>query len=261
MKGIWSIVLAFFLVLATGEAGAEITDIHSAINKAGRQRMLSQRMAKAYFQLGLEVDVERSRKVLAASVDLFDRQLADLKRYAPTAEIRDTYDKLERSWLAYKDLLLSSSPSPESGRRVLDASEGVLALAQRATALLERHAGTAAGRLTDMAGRQRMLSQRMAKYYQALVWGVGDAASAAELEKSRREFDGAQQELAAAGAKAPRIREALELVQQQWIFFQSALDPRNVRDKRSALMVASASERILEEMENLVGLYEKGAAR
>lgn len=144
MKGIWSIVLAFLLVLATGEAGAEITDIHSAINKAGRQRMLS---------------------------------------------------------------------------------------------------------------------QRMAKYYQALVWGVGDAASAAELEKSRREFDGAQQELAAAGAKAPRIREGLELVQQQWIFFQSALDPRNVRDKRSALMVASASERILEEMENLVGLYEKGASR
>ena len=33
-------------------ATAQVTDINSAINKAGRERMLSQRMAKAYFQLG-----------------------------------------------------------------------------------------------------------------------------------------------------------------------------------------------------------------
>jgi len=59
------------LLLAFGLAGAaqaQISDINSAINKAGRERMLSQRMAKAYFQLGLGVDVDRSKRVLDSSI-------------------------------------------------------------------------------------------------------------------------------------------------------------------------------------------------
>ena len=54
------------LVLAiwTGAASAQIADINSAINKAGRQRMLSQRMAKAYFQVGQDIDADRSKKIL-----------------------------------------------------------------------------------------------------------------------------------------------------------------------------------------------------
>ena len=45
---------------AAGEAPAQITDIGAAINKAGRERMLSQRIAKAYFQLGQGIDPERA---------------------------------------------------------------------------------------------------------------------------------------------------------------------------------------------------------
>ena len=45
------------LCVVGGEAMAQIADLNSAINKAGRQRMLSQRMAKAYFQIGQQVKV------------------------------------------------------------------------------------------------------------------------------------------------------------------------------------------------------------
>ena len=59
---IGALLLAFGLA---GAAQAQISDINSAINKAGRERMLSQRMAKAWhFQLGLGVDVDRSKRVL-----------------------------------------------------------------------------------------------------------------------------------------------------------------------------------------------------
>ena len=89
------IVAILVLAIWTGAASAQIADINSAINKAGRQRMLSQRMAKAYFQLGQTVDVERSQRVLDSSIALFDRQLVELKNYAPTPEIRDTYLALQ----------------------------------------------------------------------------------------------------------------------------------------------------------------------
>ena len=253
MKTLLSALLVISLMLVGNDALAQISDINSAINKAGRQRMLSQRMAKAYFQIGQQIDVDRSKKVLDASIAVFDRQLVELKNYAPTPDIKETYLKLERSWLAYKDVLVGAVPSLENGSKVLAISEEVLALAHQATVELEKKSGSNAGRLVNISGRQRMLSQRMAKYYQAASWGIGTA----NLAKARKDFSDALQELAGAPANTAQINDGLGLVRQQWIFFESALNQKTGGDKRAQLAVATTSERILEEMEGVVGLYEK----
>lgn len=257
MKYLLGLFLACLLCLPSPEAMAQISDINSAINKAGRQRMLSQRIAKAYFQIGQKIDVDRSKKVLDVSVALFDRQLVELKGFAPTPEIRETYLKLEKSWLAYKDILLGAPSSPDNGRKVLALSEEVLLLANQGTEQLEKRSGTTAGRLLNLSGRQRMLSQRMAKYYQAMAWGVGDANSSAGLGKARREFADAQTELLASPVNTPQLKDALGLVGQQWFFFENALGQKSGADNRPQTAVATTSERILEEMESVVTLYER----
>lgn len=257
LKTLLSIFIAVFLSLGIDSAQAQINDINSAINKAGRQRMLSQRMAKVYFQIGQGVEVERSKKVLDTSVATFDRQLVELKNYAPTPDIKATYVSLEQSWLAYKDLLIGKNPSQDGGRKVLALSEEVLTLAHQGTVQLEKQSASTAGRLVNISGRQRMLSQRMAKFYQANAWGVNDANSAANLEKARKDFAEALAELGAAPANTPQIKDGLELVKQQWFFFENALGQKVGADKRPQTAVATTSERILEEMEGVVGLYEK----
>ena len=54
-----------------------------------------------------------------------------------------------------------------------------------------------------------------------------------------------------------QIKDSLELVKQQWFFFENALGQKTGADKRPQTAVATTSERILEEMEGVVGLYEK----
>ena len=73
MKALFGLLLALVLSVSGADALAQIADLNSAINKAGRQRMLSQRMAKAYFQIGQQVEVDRSKKILDASVAQFGR--------------------------------------------------------------------------------------------------------------------------------------------------------------------------------------------
>jgi hypothetical protein len=251
------VAAALAAIVWMGAAWAQVADINSAINKAGRQRMLSQRIAKAYYQIGQNVDIERSRRVLDSSIALFDRQLVELKNYAPTPEIKDTFLQLEKSWLAYKDALVGAAQSKAGGRAVLGLSEEVLKLAHQGTVQLEKHSGSTTGRLVNLAGRQRMLSQRMAKFYQAVNWGVGDAGSVAELEKARKEFIVAHDELKKAAGDGKQLKSGLELVGRQWIFFEAALDQRGGDRHYFATDVAVASELILAEMEVAVGLFEK----
>ena len=249
-----------FVILALclhASAGAEIADINSAINKAGRQRMLSQRMAKCFFQIGLGVDSDRSRRVLDSSVALFERQLGELKSFAPSPEIRDTYQKLDKAWVAYRQALIAAVPKQAEGARILQLSDEVLRLAHQGTQQLESRSGTTSGRLVNIAGRQRMLSQRMAKFYQAAAWGIGGEQTGAEIDKARSEFVSALDELNAAPTNNAALREELDLVKQQWMFFANALSQPAGADKRPPTTVATTSERILETMENVVTLYEK----
>lgn len=252
------ITLVLLLTVFSEPVFAQISDMNSAINKAGRQRMLSQRMAKAYLQVGLNVDVERSSRMLDTSIALFDRQLVELKNYAPTLEIKNTYLLLEKNWLAYKDVLVGTAPNPDSAKKMLELSETVLQLAHVGTGQLVAISGTEAGPLVGVAGRQRMLSQRMAKYYQAITWGVAPGNGSSELAKDRKAFNSGLNALSGAPSTSQSIRNELEIAKQQWRLFEAALDAKESLDKKTrATNVAVNSERLLDMMDGITGMFEK----
>ncbi len=250
-------------LLPAGRASAAgITDIGDAINKAGRQRMLSQRMAKAYCQVGLGILPERSQKILSQSQQRFSDQLAELKAYAPTQDIKESYAELDKLWRQYQNLL-SGKPSLENARLIATLNEDVLRTAHLATTQLELHSASNVGRLINIAGRQRMLSQRMAKFYMFRQWGIKSAALDQEAQLARREFLSALDALGKAPENDKPIKNELELARMQWLFFDEALKRQDVGGKDMmtyATNVATTSERLLEVMDRITGHYARISA-
>ncbi|TXH87165.1 MAG: hypothetical protein E6Q78_15535 [Rhodoferax sp.] len=234
---------------------AQVTDFSDAINKAGRQRMLSQRMVKAYLALGLQVKATEAARVLDQSMALFDRQLVELKSFAPNPQIKDVYGQLEGQWSALKSLLVGSAPSAANAVKLLPQDASVLALANTGTQQLEQAYGKPTGKLVNVAGRQRMLSQRMAKYYLALTWGVDGSAAAGEIEKARSEFAQALDLLRNASEATGEIRQELALADAQWVLFGAALNAKP--SATGASNVFAASENLLTVMDKVTNLYSK----
>jgi len=240
-------------------AQAQVTDLSDAINKAGRQRMLSQRMAKSYYAAGLDVIPDLPHKTLSTSITLFERQLAELKSYAPQAAVQSTYTQLELAWRDYKTELVAAAPSRAHADSVAGQADKVLALAHQGTLQLEKLSGKPVGKLVNVAGRQRMLSQRMAAMYLSASWSVQTQVADTELAKARGEFVAAHALLTAAPETTPAIAAALDLADKQFFLFDAALRTLapghpNLYHMRN---VFTGSERILQVMDEVTGLYSK----
>ena len=253
-----SIALCVGALLLAGSACAAQADLAALIDAAGRQRMLTQRIVKAYCQVGLQVTPEVSRAQLTGAIKRFDRQLVRLSADAPNADARGAAKRVAQQWRGMRQV--AAGPVNRDAAQVLAArGEGVLQASQALVVLLENAAGTAQARLINLAGRQRMLSQRLAKLYMLRAWDIDSASVQADIEASGKEFAAALASLRAARENTPAIRAELEAVALQWEWFRSAVELQGAESY--ALVVADASESILNSMELITAKYAQLARR
>jgi hypothetical protein len=253
-----------FLVLVgathAGAGYAQVKDINDAINKAGRQRMLSQRMTKSWLaELAgtTSTNVANVHGVLLGSIGLFDQQLNELSQYASSVELRTTYQQMKQQWITYKASLTADKPTTAAAPPLLELDSKVLQLAHQGTVQYEAVSGKSVGKLVNIAGRQRMLSQRMAKFFYAASLSIQTDLAKKEIKAARTEFTVAMQSLLEAPESNSVIKDTLSLVQGQWVFFDAALQHLDEKrlSQRQLSDVFVTSETILSEMDKVTGLF------
>jgi hypothetical protein len=225
----------------------------TAINRSARLRALSQRSTKLYAQVTLDVLASNARDTLTVAQKLIQTSLDDLARASLSGALSSQYAIVTQNANNFI-ASLSAAPSKDSLAKINTNADRLLKEADKLTSMLEANTKQGSAKLLNMAGRQRMLSQRLAKNYFLAAAGLETATSRSQLGDDRNEFKQALVSLESAPVSTPAIRNELQLAQMQWTFFEAALNRK--QDAEGMKVVATTSERLLEVSNNLTNQYE-----
>lgn len=227
-----------------------------AINRAGRLRMLSQRIVKLYALAASGVEAAGSRALLADSGVQIDQSLVLLDRTLSRPTFGDLIDAVQATWAQLQASLVSA---PVAGRlqAVDQDAERLLELSDRLTQALENAGLAPTLHVINISGRQRMLAQRLAKL--ALL-RQGPALSAteplpAELSPTAEAFERGLAYLKDIPLSTPAIREATAAADLRWQEMLAGV--RGGVAPSARVTLAAASEALLELFDQLTREYEQ----
>jgi len=249
------IIATLIIMLASvpTNAGAEVLASASAINKAGMQRMLTQRIVKSYLLIGQDVAANKAQKQLDESVALFEENLGDLEGFSPTPEITASLQDIRREWNRFRQLAIAR-PEHSQALSVIEGGSRLLGLCEENVELFETYSGEKKSELINLSGRQRMLSQRIGMLYIAKSWRLADGMLDKEFEQALGDFDRALTVLAQSSLNTGEINQALSEVVAQWKFSRSGFEM--VESGRYVpFVIQVTTESMLKKMDKIAGLY------
>ncbi|MCV3271161.1 type IV pili methyl-accepting chemotaxis transducer N-terminal domain-containing protein [Roseobacter sinensis] len=251
------------------------------INLAGRQRMLTQQMARNACLVMAGVDPERFVAKTETNVQQFNDVLAALRYGDETlgllpetnAEVLAALARVEALWAtlgpAARQVAAGDFHSVPMAQ-LINMNMATLAEMHAAVLTIQTAHQTdniPAGLLktVQVAGRQRMLTQKISKEVCFAIIGLGDLGSRELVETTMRDFDSAMAKLMGGseedGIIAPpsdAVKRQLELTNGTWMEFKAlvaAISDDTDVDHATRVQLANISDQVLKEMNQAVGLY------
>jgi hypothetical protein len=267
---------------ATDIATAE--DGKRKINLSGRQRMLSQRMAKAVCFAALDVQTSAHLTMISDAHSLFDTTLKGLRagdetlgmNPEKTPRILAELDAVDTLWERYGATVASAKGSSAAAQAALEEvgalNVPVLVQMNKAVGEFERHYGSGGeihpvlALALNVAGRQRMLTQKASKEFCLIAAGQNVDANRAALAETVALFETSllglmdgNDEMGLVEAPTDEIYGQLETVLALWEPLKPIFEKVAGGGMASAAdleRVARDNNPLLVEMNRAVGMYE-----
>ena len=250
------------------------------INLSGRQRMLSQYMAKAVCFASLKVDEKMQIDEMQLAHHLFERTLVELRdgsavqRMLPEADlaINDALDEAERVWYVYGKAVKERDIAAVVGQNltVLAKSNDVVTLFQKKYGSSGDVAPEIAAAL-NISGRQRMLTQKSSKEFCLVAAGIDAASNRTALKTTIEFFDTSMASLkdgnpamGLAAAPSPAVIEQIGKANAAWAPMKAIFARVAGGAQPSPEDIAAISKQNVAVMESanvIVGMYEGLAAK
>ena len=252
-------ITCFLMTFTVLPANAAIDNLSQALNESGRLRMLSQRLAKAYLLKAMDIQPDVVNKQLLDSAQKFEQNLIDLKEFSASINHSDTLrvaiDVIDLQWQAYYKVLsqTQNSAPPDT---ILTLSDRTLLACESLVVQLEKITQRQSAQWVNLSGRQRMLSQRIAKLYSAISLSGHKDLYDDSLQQSVHEFDIALQALIKSPDNTHFVKHKLKKVATQWNFSKQGFKSLK-KGNSTPLVIFMTTESILNQMNDITALYEE----
>lgn len=229
------------------------------VNLCGRLRFLSQRLAVAWGLLCTGLPPAKYLVRLRQLGSEFERVLKRLEGLTLEAPLAERLAGVEAAWPAYQALLADPDATPAKAPALLRHSEVLLAATEQLTRTAVESADNPEARYVNLAGRNRMISQRMGKLFLFSDWPDCDQTAARTMDDSQAEFEANLDALRGNSHGIAEVALQLDEVAAQWRTFLAALAPDLSRTRRThhARVVFTEGERLLRHVDTTVKLYER----
>jgi Type IV pili methyl-accepting chemotaxis transducer N-term len=235
-------------------AHAQSQVLSNAINRTARCRMLSQRAVKVYGLVALKFNNEYTKPVLARTIKEMRDTITEVDSYNRGRAFAQSRAEFSAQLLPFLNEL-SNEPSAAKLMAVSTQSDKVLESANAMVVVLESFAGSPTSKLINMAGRQRMLTQRIAKNYVLQEAKMDGGTAKISIENDKNLFLESHKQLVAAPISSPAIKESLDKGFALFNGYMGAIVQSNNNES-----IFRISEGVLVELDTQTLLYEKALA-
>jgi hypothetical protein len=229
-------------------------NITKLLNVAGKQRMLSQRIAKDYLYIGKKIAIDKATRQMKESLEAFRKAQKYLEKVINDPEIKNLIAFVNMS----RQELEETAKKPfslDNAQLVLDLSESMLEGSQYVVDSLKEMVSHTDSVIVDTAGKQRMLAQRIAKYYIAYQSGIKDKNTIDQMRGTVKEFDENNKKLINYPKNTPEIAAGLKKIDSLWkIVYKFYL---NIERGGLPFIVFVSTDDITNKMDTITSLYVK----
>ena len=247
----WAWIAGALLLLTTGVWAIEIKNLAQAVNEAGRQRMLTQRMLKDYAMIGIGNIFGNPKEDLKKVTAMFEDHLQGLTAFATDPETKKSLEEQRKLWEPIKKML-EEAPTKEKAKELQGKLDALLKAANTTTVLFAKQTGKKSGEIINISGRQRMLSQRMANLYMLKVWGIDDPKFKEKMSAAMKLFGDSLEKLIKSDLNTDEIKKLLARVKKNFMFFQVM---NRSQSRFIPSLIYKKSNEILKDMNTVTGLY------